>query len=540
MANPIKYSVATQSNSIKAGNFAVGVNKGGYGPTNITNFYNGKTPNVGGYTVYVSNGSGSPSIFVAGNDATLITLSNQLGGSGITTIEAALNFFNASSTMLCTNIDYTNIVTSGLVVNLDATYTPSYPKNGITWKDLSGNGNNGTLVNGPTFSNGSLFFDGIDDLCRFSASTFNTGSPQNGTFILDMTFPILNTTVSTILFSDGGSAGSLIYLYRNSNFAVDSYNWLMYSDTGSKSLSGTYSPGQRYQAAFTFDSLGNVAAYRNGTLINSGTWSVGSTSWNRSGTNQPSIRPSSLTGNTGSVSLFLHYNRALSSAEILQNYYAGLQRLIPTDSLVLSLDAQNPNRRISSQTIAYDVSNNNYHGTFSNITFSTDGGTSLVFNGVSSYVDIGVKPLLSPQSLTVSVWFKISSSLAFSIIVRSRIYGWGITVTGTTLSSMLYTSVSNQINSTGSTISLNVYNHVSITYTASTFCMYLNGVQVYTTTSPTNSIYYVNGYIAIGRDADASASYFSGNISTVQMYSRALSATEVSTIYNATKSRYGL
>lgn len=39
MANPIKYTSTTQENSINTGNFAIGVNKGGYGPTNLTNFY---------------------------------------------------------------------------------------------------------------------------------------------------------------------------------------------------------------------------------------------------------------------------------------------------------------------------------------------------------------------------------------------------------------------------------------------------------------------------------------------------------------------
>jgi len=39
------------------------------------------------------------------------------------------------------------IVTSGLVLNLDAGNPASYPGSGTTWFDLSGNGNNGTLVN---------------------------------------------------------------------------------------------------------------------------------------------------------------------------------------------------------------------------------------------------------------------------------------------------------------------------------------------------------------------------------------------------------
>jgi len=43
------------------------------------------------------------------------------------------------------------IVTDGLVLALDAANTKSYPGSGTTWNDLSGNGNTGTLNNGPTF-----------------------------------------------------------------------------------------------------------------------------------------------------------------------------------------------------------------------------------------------------------------------------------------------------------------------------------------------------------------------------------------------------
>jgi hypothetical protein len=58
------------------------------------------------------------------------------------------------------------IVTDGLVLCLDAADKVSYPGSGATWSDLSGNGNNGTLTNGPTFDSGnggSIVFDGGDD-----------------------------------------------------------------------------------------------------------------------------------------------------------------------------------------------------------------------------------------------------------------------------------------------------------------------------------------------------------------------------------------
>ena len=44
------------------------------------------------------------------------------------------------------------IITDGLVLCLDAGNTKSYPGSGTAWSDLSGQGNNGTLTNGPTYS----------------------------------------------------------------------------------------------------------------------------------------------------------------------------------------------------------------------------------------------------------------------------------------------------------------------------------------------------------------------------------------------------
>jgi len=61
---------------------------------------------------------------------------------------------------------YGKTVTSGLVLYLNAADRNSYTSGSATWQDLSGNGNNGTLTNGPTFNSangGSIQFDGNDD-----------------------------------------------------------------------------------------------------------------------------------------------------------------------------------------------------------------------------------------------------------------------------------------------------------------------------------------------------------------------------------------
>lgn len=67
-----------------------------------------------------------------------------------------------------------SIPTSGLLVNLDANNTSSYSGSGTTWTDLTGNGYNGILTNGPTFtSTAPKYFnlDGVNDYINIADAT---------------------------------------------------------------------------------------------------------------------------------------------------------------------------------------------------------------------------------------------------------------------------------------------------------------------------------------------------------------------------------
>ena len=64
----------------------------------------------------------------------------------------------------------TSIVTDGLVLCLDAGNRKSYVGTGVTWTDLSGRGNTGTLTNGPTYNSvngGSIDLDGTNDYVKW-------------------------------------------------------------------------------------------------------------------------------------------------------------------------------------------------------------------------------------------------------------------------------------------------------------------------------------------------------------------------------------
>jgi len=110
------------------------------------------------------------------------------------------------------------IVTSGLVLALDAADRNSYPRTGTTWRDLSGNSNTGTLTNGPVFSNtngGSITTDGIDDYINLG----NASSIRMGTS---------NFTISTwvkILTQTGTPTFKLIITSKNAAAAAAGYGF---------------------------------------------------------------------------------------------------------------------------------------------------------------------------------------------------------------------------------------------------------------------------------------------------------------------------
>ena len=166
MPNAIKYSTSAQTLALKKGNFWIGTGDVGKGPTSSTDYYNGITPPSGGYTIYLNRVSGGPSIYTVTSDAQLISLTNSIAGASYTTTNQCLNWFATQTDKMIFNIDYPTIITNGLVMNLDAGFTPSYSRSGTTWYDISLSGNTGTLTNGPTYSSdngGSIVFDGVDD-----------------------------------------------------------------------------------------------------------------------------------------------------------------------------------------------------------------------------------------------------------------------------------------------------------------------------------------------------------------------------------------
>lgn len=327
MPNAIKYSTSAQTLALKKGNYWIGTGDVGKGPTSTTDYWNGITPPAGGYTIYLNKASGGPSIYTAANDSTLISLSNTIAGQTFANAAAALAWFATQTDKMVFDMDYPAIVTNGLVLNLDAGFTPSYPTTGTTWYDVGSGGNNGTLVNGPTFSStngGSIVFDGSDDYSLIS----NTSLLSFGTNPFSIGFWIYPTHTSlpsyrTILSNYVGYNSDYVsYFY----LGIFNGNNISFLDSGGNFIIGfpscVVSTNVWTHIAFT-RSGNSISSYQNGAP-------QGSVSFSN---NFSGVRTTKIGGGVtdtatfqGNLSIMSIYNRALSATEVQQNFNATKSR----------------------------------------------------------------------------------------------------------------------------------------------------------------------------------------------------------------------
>jgi hypothetical protein len=210
-----------------------------------------------------------------------------------------------------------DMIQDGLVLSLNAADKNSYVGSGTAWTDLSGNSNNGTLTNGPTFSSangGVISFDGVDDYVLGTLSTISTWT---------MSLWYLSRNISSALvyypFSCTTGANGLGF---GGTFSASTLNrWYFFDGTNTFSDSNTAVIINLWYNLVVTKVSTSYNLYTNGNLSMSATGvDLSCTQYNlgRRGDNVFYVN-----GNIAQASI---YNRALSAAEILQNYNAQKSR----------------------------------------------------------------------------------------------------------------------------------------------------------------------------------------------------------------------
>jgi Concanavalin A-like lectin/glucanases superfamily len=258
---------------------------------------------------------------------------------------------------------------------------------------------------------------------------------------------------------------------------------------------------------------------------------------------------------TGVNQCFDYYYSQNDKVLVNQDYPADYPYIV-MDNLYFCLDAGISLSYPGTGTTWYDINGlgpkNN--GTLINgPTFNSDNGGSIVFDGSDDFVDCGTSvtsDIRNQTQFTLNFWFKkFSSSNDFNLGAFDQSTQKGFFIQWFS-DNNVYFGVMNEVRA---------YNYVSLPYSTGwfNFTFVFDGTLIGSTNK---AKLYINSNLQSSINADGAigstvpsnvipltlgkltnySSIGKGNLSVVQLYNRALSASEVLQNYNATKSRYGL
>jgi hypothetical protein len=221
---------------------------------------------------------------------------------------------------------------------------------------------------------------------------------------------------------------------------------------------------------------------------------------------------------------------------------------IVTSSLVWHLDAANALSYSGTGTTWADLVGNQDATLVNAPTYSTEGGGSFYFDGNTQYMSTSYNPSIDDWS--ASAWFKPEegSSPTWGWIMNSYTSGtsgewWGLGLDYSSDSSgkgsWQIDNNSYKVDLQSNTTATSDWQMMTGTRQGNTMKLYINGIQVATSTNLNTSTVTPGSSIRIGsQPAPGTQEYFKGYISDLTLYSKMLSQAEVLQNYNALKDRY--
>lgn len=442
-----------------------------------------------------------------------------------------------------------SLITNGLVLYLDAGRSTSYPGTGTTWTDLSSNGKNYTLQNGPTYSSvngGVITFAGASSQYANSSASLFTSASNNPYTISLWIYP---TGAGNFVQVNGQSSINSLYHYSaiemNSGGTISFGQW---NGTETTITTSAQIFNKWYNLVISYNGT-TATAYINGVSVGSNTigWtSPGNTYFGLMGTDAQNMGTNAYA--SGSIGSFMAYNTALTATQIIQNYNALVPRyynniLGVSNGLIAYLDAGRKDSYSGSGTTLYDITSNSNNFTLNNApTYSAStGGGSFLFNGTNQTATL---PSLNlQQDFTLMCWVNQNVLNGFAMFGQGTtsnnlgLHMWYIN--DTTIRFGMY---ANDTDFTVST-SAGVWYHIVFTYSNTspyTKSCYINGVAQSGTIAQTQSAYAGSGIFRLGATYSSGGNYGNGYFAGVSVYNRILSASEIAINFNALRSRYGV
>ena len=241
----------------------------------------------------------------------------------------------------------------------------------------------------------------------------------------------------------------------------------------------------------------------------------------------------------------LNYYATQTDKMVFNRDYEG----IVTSGLTLCLDAGFIPSYQGSGTTWYDLGYSGFNGTLTNgPTYSTDGGGSIVFDGVDDTVLLNSATTFgSPSNISINIWVRYTDFIASNLgraLFRASSLSENVGFSVYQATDVPYNRVKCFVNlSTGlnvlnsiTQLNTNQWYFITVTYNSSLLSLYINGV-LDATSAGIGGIVWPSP-ARTPQFGKMFGSYFNGSIAQTTLYNRALSATEILQNYNAQKSRY--
>jgi hypothetical protein len=521
--NPVadNYSLQASSPAIDTGTTIINpsVSIPACGVSVLTYCYNGNAPDIGAKESGVSPTAGgedpptfTPNLASVGSTSQCSTAPPP-APSGLTLAVTSAIAPTPTSTSAGT--------TSGLLG-----YWKFDERTGSTACDSSGEGNTGSLVNGPLWAvgkiGGALYFDGIDD--HVTVADSNSLDVANSFTLSAWVNPASS-------FTD----------FRS--ILVKNYKYYLYASTAGNCGSGSLLAGFDEQTSNTLcqatplpaNTWTHLAAtytgsvltlYRNGVAV--ATSNITKTLSPTNGTLQ--IGASQFGENfKGLIDEVRVHNRSLTSTEVQGIFQQ--ESAVRESGLVAHWKFDEGNGTTTS-----DSSGSGNAGILTNGPLWSDGriGKGLSFDGIDDHVTVADSNSLDvANSFTLSAWVNPASSFTDfrSILVKNYKYYLYASTAGNCGSGSLLAGFDEQTSNTlcqATPLPANTWTHLAATYTGSVLTLYRNGVAV-ATSNITKTLSPTNGTLQIG--ASQFGENFKGLIDEVRVHNRALTNSEIQAIF---------
>jgi hypothetical protein len=542
MPQPIAYNTGSQTpGSLKLFGIEYAISSSIVSGSNNQRWFSAVNPGNGvvfvtsNYTQSYGTYQASVPLFFTASDYTdaAITgavngLPDRFGQVPFTTTASALQWVAQSGKYFMMNYEYPTIATDQLSLLLDYSFWGSYPTTGNTWYDVSGKNALGSLFNF-TYDDSGIGLSTTSSAIVVQNNIPAISSSEITEFSIEFTAKLKQAfdSISVITFPTSTS-------YSEPTQSVAKYNNIVctFSQSANSLTQITYLNGKEVSnntatnASFNFGNAYNIAINTNN---NAGTSKIGSVQG---------------------------YNKALTPAEVSQNYYGGP---IVTDGLVFAVDAGNLVSYESGSTTTYSLTGSLTGSLINGVGYNQNNGGNWVFDGIDDFISGSDVPFRFANTFTLdaTVYFNgtdINGTIIgkrngspfnqYAISINSGDpYVGGVGKVATFFGRADGGSPDIILNYT--LPSTGIYNIVS-SINANSQTLYVNGVARATTNvNISSNTFNISGRdLLIGATRDNAGTGiigpFPGNIYTTKIYNRALSAQEIAQNFQAQRTRFGL